>query len=212
MINTSQNSVFKKSDLYFVSFVIDQLQYGIINFEGNTVCNDDFKKVLKAFNLVYFDDSSPLSTLIEDKYQIDGFHFSDLVKNIIMVCNLGIFDKYISIPDYLNKEINDNIPLYSEKLTSKVDDTCCNLLYHIIFQFFIKEKCKNQYDYTELFSDFQISNEFYSFLDRKILFLINQSSNCDNHSCKETINLLSIIKDYKKINFPLDSLKRSLRK
>lgn len=98
-----------------------------------------------------------------------------------MICNLVIFDKYVSIPCYLDKEINGNIALCSDKLISKVDDSYCYLIYHIIFHLFLEEKSKNQYDYSVLFSDLQMSNDFYTFLDQKIPFLINQSRNCDNY-------------------------------
>ena len=206
MINNMENSVPKNSDLYFVNFLIGQLQYGSVNLDGNNVSKNDFQQKLKIFNLYYIDDSSPIVGLLEEPYVIDYSYFSALCKNIIMVCNLGIFEKSIHYPCYFDNEINKNIVLYSNKMANKVDNNDCFLIYHMIFQLFLTEKSKIDPDYYELSLYFKIRDDFYSFLDERISFLVKQSDNCTNSSCIETVKLYINIKDNKQIYFPLGNM------
>ena len=210
MVSNIIDSNFDDTDLYFVNFLTMHLQYSTTNLVNNTVSSEDFEQILKIFNLYYIDDSSPMVGLLEKPYVIDHSYFLGLFKNIVMVCNLGIFEKSIIYPCDFDKEMNDNIVLSSNKIVNKVDTNDCFLIYHMIFQLFLTEKEKSHPDYYELSSYFKILDDFYNFLDKKISFLVGQSANCINSPSMETIKLLINIKDNKKIYFPLNNMDRSL--
>lgn len=215
MTKDSTISIHKNSDLTFVNFLIKHLQYNSIKFVGNNVSTDDFEQILESFNKShssdsFFDDSLPMVGLLNQPYVINYSYFSALLKNIIMVFNLGISDKCITVPCYFDSEISTNRVLYSNKMTNKLDNSDIFLIYHIIFYLFLQEEEKTDPDYCELLSSFEILKDFYNFLDEKTSFLVKQSNNCNNLSCMETVKLLINIKDNKQIYYPLDNMDRSL--
>ena len=209
MTKSPQNCLHKTVDFCVVTFLLSKLENGNINFVNNTVSNGDFEQILKEFNQLHSSEKNTFSNpslYLQQPYVIDHSHFSALLNITIMVMNYGLFHKHVHIPGHFENEINNNLAPCSNNIAYILDDIYCYLIYHILFQLFLKEKCKINHGYCQSLSELKIYKDFYSFLDEKISFLTSQCSNCSNFSCINTKKLLINIKDNKDVHFCLQNM------